>query len=129
MGLRGLAVMHPRKSVQSAQIRDSKRSWHPRPRPKTIRRLPPRTNRKDLTQSPPPHTLPENHQTMTTYEYKSLHLPGKFKRKEDLSRFDQVINDSAAKGWELSATTPLANNIWDHGKTSGIILTFKREKQ
>ncbi len=66
---------------------------------------------------------------MTTYEYKSLHLPGKFKRKEDLSRFDQVINDSAAKGWELSATPPLANNIWDHGKTSGIILTFKREKQ
>jgi len=44
------------------------------------------------------------------------------------NRLDKAINGSAEKGWELSATTPLANNIWDHGKTSGIILTFKREK-
>ena len=65
---------------------------------------------------------------MHNYEYKSIHLPGKFRSKDDMDRLDKAINGSAEKGWELSATTPLANNIWDHGKTSGIILTFKREK-
>ncbi|TXF86014.1 DUF4177 domain-containing protein [Neolewinella aurantiaca] len=66
---------------------------------------------------------------MHNYEYKSLYVPGKFKGREDINLFDKTINDSAAKGWELSATTPLANSIWDHGKTSGVILTFRREKK
>lgn len=65
---------------------------------------------------------------MHRYEYKSLHLSGKFRSKEDLDQLDKTINDFAAKGWELSATTALANSIWHEGKTSGIILTFKREK-
>lgn len=66
---------------------------------------------------------------MHNYEYKSLHLPGKFRHAEDLKRLDRTINDSAANGWELSATTPLANSMWDYGKTSGIVLTFRREKK
>jgi hypothetical protein len=65
---------------------------------------------------------------MHNYEYKSLHVPGKFKSKEALTRFDNIINESAEKGWELCTTTPLANNMWDHGKTSGVILTFRKEK-
>lgn len=65
---------------------------------------------------------------MPNYEYKSLHVPGKFRSSEEITKLDKIINESAEEDWELSATTPVANSNWERGNTSAIILTFRREK-
>lgn len=65
---------------------------------------------------------------MTNYEYKSIVYSTKFRSATDTQEFDQIINNSAAEGWEFVTATSLATNLWDHGKTSGILLTFRREK-
>ena len=63
---------------------------------------------------------------MQNYEYKSIIVKGKFRESGDVNNIDKSINESAANGWELVTATALANNMWDHGKTNGILLTFKR---
>jgi hypothetical protein len=65
---------------------------------------------------------------MKIYEYKSIKMKGKFRSGEEVVAMDKLINDSAKNGWELVSTAPLANSIWDHGKTNGMLLTFKRDK-
>jgi hypothetical protein len=63
---------------------------------------------------------------MPNYEYKSILVAGKFRDDADLKRLDQNINSALEKGWELVSSTAVANSNWDYGKTSGIVLTFKR---
>ncbi|MTB52817.1 DUF4177 domain-containing protein [Lewinella sp. W8] len=63
---------------------------------------------------------------MPNFEYKSIIVSGKFRDDADLVHLDKNINSAAEKGWELVSTTAVAHNLWDHGKTSGIVLTFRR---
>lgn len=65
---------------------------------------------------------------MSKYEHKSLIYSTKFRSATDTAAFDKIINDSANNGWEFVSATSLATNMWDHGKTSGVLLTFRREK-
>jgi hypothetical protein len=62
---------------------------------------------------------------MRTYEYKSILVKGKFKNQASVSGLDKVINAAAADGWELVSTAARANNYWNHGHTSGVLLTFR----
>ncbi|MFK8161552.1 MAG: DUF4177 domain-containing protein [Lewinella sp.] len=66
---------------------------------------------------------------MNNYEYKSIKIKGKFRSQEEVNLLDQTINDSAKNGWELVTTTSLSNRLFSEaGRTSGILLTFKRER-
>jgi len=64
---------------------------------------------------------------MPKHEYKSIVYSSKFRSATDTKEFDNIINESAARGWEFITATSLATNMWDHGKTSGILLTFRRQ--
>lgn len=63
---------------------------------------------------------------MPNFEYKSIIVAGKFRDEADLVNLDKNINASAEKGWELVSTASVANSNWDYGKTSGILLIFRR---
>ena len=65
---------------------------------------------------------------MTKYEYRSIAVPGKFKKQRDLDQLDKVINESAAKGWELVTYAAVAHSQWNYGLTSAIVATFRRPK-
>lgn len=64
---------------------------------------------------------------MPNYEYKSTVFSAKFRTKTDTADFDKILNENATKGWEFVSATALATNMWDHGKTSGVLLTFRRQ--
>lgn len=64
-----------------------------------------------------------------SFEYKSIRLRSNLKRDTDLTTLDGTINDSAKAGWELVATTPVAYSMWDYGKTTSVVLTFRRPKK
>jgi len=64
---------------------------------------------------------------MKTHEYKTIRMESKFRSKGDVPELDRIINESAANGWELVTTSPLATSIWDYGKTNALLLTFRRE--
>lgn len=64
---------------------------------------------------------------MQKYEYKSLVFSTKFRSESDTTKFDAILNNNADKGWEFISATSLATNMWDHGKTSGVLLTFRRD--
>jgi hypothetical protein len=65
---------------------------------------------------------------MKTYEYKSIKVKGRFRRAYDMEQMDKSINDSAENGWELVSTAAIATSNLSNGKTNGMILTFKRDK-
>lgn len=64
---------------------------------------------------------------MPNYEYKSTVFSTRFRSKTDTADFDSILNQHAAKGWEFVSATALATSLWDHGKTSGLLLTFRRQ--
>lgn len=68
-----------------------------------------------------------NQETMKSYEYKTLRMKTKFRSSKDVTEMDRVINESAAKGWELVTTTTLSSGTFSDGKTNGMLLTFRRE--
>ena len=63
---------------------------------------------------------------MKRYEYKSVNFGNKLKNQY-LNELDKTLNEAGAKGWELVATTPVSNSFWTDGKTTHIVLTFRRE--
>lgn len=66
---------------------------------------------------------------MKKYEYKSITIESRFRDQGEIDAMDKVLNDSGEKGWELVSTTSLANSTWDEGKTTAILMTFRREKK
>ena len=66
---------------------------------------------------------------MPLYEYKTVSLSGKYKKQQDIDVLDKTLNDAAGKGWELVTISDVANNWSDHGKTSGLLITFRRVKE
>lgn len=65
---------------------------------------------------------------MINYEYSTLLVDTNAKNGDDRNGMDKVINDSAEKGWELVTYTSVANNWTGYGATTGILMTFRREK-
>ncbi len=65
---------------------------------------------------------------MKNYEYRSLTIDTNAKNKNKMEKLDRVINDSAANGWELVTYAALGNSWTGYGGTTGILVTFRREK-
>lgn len=66
---------------------------------------------------------------MPHYHYKSFAYDGNLRGKDELTNFDDILNDAASRGWELVATTPVANSLWTEGETTAVIMTFRKEKR
>lgn len=64
---------------------------------------------------------------MINYEYSTLLFESNAKNGEKRKKMDKLINDSAAKGWELVTYTAVANSWTGYGATTGILMTFRRE--
>lgn len=64
---------------------------------------------------------------MHNYEYSSLSVDTNAKNGDKRKELDKVINDAAAKGWELVTYTALANSWTGYGRTTEILMTFRRE--